>query len=124
MWTKHQAVLTPSYLVVEQDVASLTTQAVQTQGTMCVGYIHSLLLAEHPKLPPTADSHTHGRVPTRSVPWGRGPAPPLTGAVGGHVVVRMLAVVLDGCSVGSEVVPGGEGDKAMLQLRRRFAVSN
>lgn len=55
-------------------------------------------------------------------PWG--PVPSLTGAVGGHVVVGVLAVVLDGRAVGGEVVPGGEGDKAVLQLRRLFAVSN
>lgn len=73
----------------------------------------------HPKLPPLA-SH----VPTLTVPWGHGLAPLLTGAVGGHVVVGVLAVVLDGCLVGGQVVPGGEGDKAVLQLRRRFAVRN
>ena len=58
------------------------------------------------------------------MPWGHGPAPLLTGAVGSHVVVGVLAVVLDGCLVGGQVVPGGEGDKTMLQLQRRFAVSN
>lgn len=73
----------------------------------------------HPKLPPLA-SH----VPTLTVPWGHGLAPLLTGAVGGHVVVGVLAVVLDGCLVGGQVVPGGEGDKAVLQLRRCFAVRN
>lgn len=52
------------------------------------------------------------------------PLPQLTGAVGGHVVVGVLAVVLDGCTVRGEVVPGEEGDKAVLQLWRRLAVSN
>lgn len=80
--------------------------------------------SSHPKLPPFPNARTHGHAPTRTVPWGCGPAPLLTGAVGGHVVVGVLAVVLDGCSIGGQVVPGGEGDKAMLQLQRRFAVSN
>lgn len=121
--------LTPSYLIAEQDVASLTIRAAPTWGMMCVGYIHSLLLAMHPRVtipssPPLANAHMHDQTPTRTMPWGWGPAPVLTSAVGGHVVVGVLAVVLDGCSVGGEVVPGGEGDKAMLQFRWLFAVSN
>lgn len=124
------SVLPPSYLTVEQNVASLTIQAVEMQVMIRVSYIYNLLLAECPRVaipssPPASKcAHKHGHSPTHAVPWGCGPAPLLTGAVGGHVVVGMLAVVLDGCSVGGQVVPGGEGDKAMLQLWWCFAVSN
>lgn len=99
-------------------MSSLTVQAGQTQGLVCAACLQNTLAL--PSQAPPLPSH----VPTLAVPWGRGLAPLLTGAVGGHVVVGVLAVVLDGCLVGGQVVPGGEGDKAMLQLRRRLAISN
>lgn len=50
----------------EQDAASLIIQAVQMQGMMCVGYIHSLLLAEHPgaAIPSSPRLQTHTRMAT------------------------------------------------------------
>lgn len=92
-------------------------------GRADTGFGMCSLFAEHPG---AAIPNSPSCIPCAhpGCAWGRGLAPLLTGAVGGHVVVGVLAVVLDGCLVGGQVVPGGEGDKAMLQLRRRLAVSN
>ena len=63
--------LTPSYLAAEQDAASLTIRAAQTQGVMCVGYIHSLLLAEHPGAAVPRPPHLRTPAPMATSP----PAP-------------------------------------------------